>query len=136
CLQPGATCPSLPDSYDHTATGVKGNTGDPALDNPGFCYNIVVSIPTGSDPLTNIVINDNELNFHARLAGPFSPGVVTNICCLTAFWGTTTTNTVVVSGQCAGTAGNGASVSATTNAVAFVIPANIACAKLVSVNGS
>src|SRR5206468_13079682 len=59
CLQPGATCPAPPDSYAHTATGFKGNTGDPALDDPGFCYNIVVSIPTGSDPLTNIVINDD-----------------------------------------------------------------------------
>ncbi len=135
CLQPGATCPALPDSYAHTATGAKGNTGDPTLDNPAFCYVIKVT-NSGEDPLTNIVINDDKLGHLGTFPGPLAPNGTITISNLRTNWGVTTTNTVVVSGQCAGVAANGASVTATTNAIAFVVPANIACAKLVSLNGS
>ncbi len=135
CLQPGATCPALPDSYAHTATGAKGNTGDPTVDDPAFCYVIKVT-NSGEDPLTNIVINDDKLGHLGTFPGPLAPNGTITISNLRTNWGVTTTNTVVVSGQCAGVAANGASVTATTNAIAIVVPANIACAKLVSVNGS
>jgi hypothetical protein len=135
CLQAGAVCPPSGASYGPTATGFRGNTGDPAQDNPGFCYIIIVR-NTGLDPLTNIVITDTRLGALGTFPGPLAVGGTITISNLRTNWATTTTNVATVTAQCGGIRANGASVSATTNAVAVVVPANIACQKLVSVNGS
>jgi hypothetical protein len=97
---------------------------------------------TGQDSLTNIVISDPRLGVNQTFPGPLAVGGTITISNLKTNWATTTTNIATVTAQCAGNPaqgfanGNGAQVSATTNAVAIVQPANIDCRKLVSVNGS
>ena len=134
CLQPGATCPAPPDSYAPSATGVKGNTGIPSVDDPAFCYLITVR-NTGQSDLTNVTVIDDKLG-SLLTGGNLAVGHSITFSNLVHAWDTTTTNTVIATAQCGGIHASGASVSATTNAVAIVIPANIACQKLVSVNGS
>ncbi|HXU79143.1 MAG TPA: hypothetical protein VN794_21370, partial [Methylomirabilota bacterium] len=135
CLQPGATCPPSSASYGPTATGVRGNTGDPLQDNPAFCYIIVVR-NTGHDPLTNIVIHDDQLGALGTFPGPLAVGGTITISNLRTNWAETTTNTATVTAQCGGVHANGAAVGASTNAVANVLQAGIDVHKLVSVNGS
>jgi hypothetical protein len=134
CVEQGGSCPINPAAYGQTAVGVRGNTGDPAQDNPAFCYLIRVR-NTGQDPLVNPVVNDNRLGFLGSFPGPLAPGNDITISGLKTNWATTTTNTVTVTAQCGGVNANAASVSATTNALAIVVPANIVCVKLASVNG-
>src|SRR6266704_1230107 len=122
--------------YSTTATRVRCATVSGAVvHDPAFCYIIVVR-NTGHDPLTNIVIFDDQLGALGTFPGPLAVGGTITISNLRTNWATTTTNTATVTAQCGGVHANGASVSATTNAVAVVIPANIVCVKLASVNGS
>jgi hypothetical protein len=141
CLLPGAVCSANEADYGSSATGAKGNTGDPALDNPAFCYLIKVT-NTGHDPLTNIVITDALLGLSRTFPGPLAVGGTITLANIQTNWPSSTTNTARVTAQCGpnplfpGATGNGATVTASTNAVAIVVQANIACAKLVSLNGS
>jgi hypothetical protein len=134
CLLPGAVCSGNQADYSSSATGVKGNTGDALVDDPAFCYIIIVR-NTGHDPLTNIVISDTMFGAVGTFPGPLAVGGTITVSNLRTNLGTTTTNIATVTARCGGVHANGASVSATTNALAVVVPANIVCVKLVSVNG-
>ena len=135
CLLPGAVCSGSSSDYSTNATGIKGNTGDPLTDNPAFCY-ITIVRNTGHDPLTNIVIFDDQLGALGTFPGPLAVGGTITISNLRTNWADTTTNSVNVSARCGGVHANGAAVSAQASAVSTVVPATFECQKLVSVNGS
>jgi hypothetical protein len=129
CLLPNNECGTFGD----TATGVSGDTQDPA-----FCYRIVVR-NCGQVALTSVTVNDNKLgnlttNFFATPGTVFAIGqAITNEYKMS--WDTTTTNVVTVVGQSVADSSANGSVTNTADAVAIVIDASIGCRKIVSADG-
>ena len=95
--------------FGKVATGVKGDNQDPA-----FCYRISIT-NCGSISLTNVQVLDDQLGdlTASYFAGPTTafPVGATLTRVFRAAWSTSTTNTVVTSGQ---SSLNGSGVSATT----------------------
>ncbi len=129
CLLPNNNCGTFGD----TATGVSGDTQDPA-----FCYRVVVR-NCGLATLKNVTVIDDKLgdlttNFFATPTTEFAVGAsITNEYKMS--WDRTTTNVVIVAGQSVFDASTNGAVTATADAVAVVIDASIGCRKLVSVDG-
>ena len=115
CLLPGNSC----GTFSHLAAGYRG------LEDPGFCYQIVIT-NSGNTVLTNFAVHDNMVgdittNFFPTATSSLAPGTaITNFFKMS--WDVNTTNTVQVSAT-----GYTNTVSATDSAVALVDNASITC---------
>jgi len=83
----------------------------------------------------HIVIHDDQLGALGTFPGPLAVGATITISNLRTNWAATTTIQRQSARSVVGFNGDGSPVSASTNAVVNVLPASIACQKLVSLNG-